>query len=258
MERGPPSPGAGLPCRLVSTQLIEAGVDVDFPLVFRELAPFDSIIQAAGRCNREGKLAGVRWALGRLPQRGRRRETADATFLRDLWYKGGRDVVEPHFLRNNREPEVDDPDAIREYFQRVYRVGSLDKHKIGRLRDDLQFREVARLYRLIDDAGLPVVVPTWEATARRNRTLDRVVSRRREPGSENSPHFRSTCGATRPIRRRACAKKSPACSSGEANMTPIPAGAEKTSTHAGLYDERRPRTQQCGALSPYNFMFLMS
>ncbi len=61
----------GLPCRLVSTQLIEAGVDVDFPIAFRAMGPLDSIIQTAGRCNREGKSAEPRPVIIFRPEEGK-------------------------------------------------------------------------------------------------------------------------------------------------------------------------------------------
>jgi CRISPR-associated endonuclease/helicase Cas3 len=152
----------GQPCCLVSTQLIEAGVDIDFPFVLRELAPLEAILQAAGRCNREGKRNGpdgtpggkvlvFRSAEGRMPP--------------DRWYHAGRGVVETSFLNAGREPRLEEPEDIREYFQRLYRTGDLDAHKIqaSRLRGD--FREVAGSYRLIDDDGEPVVIATWQERA---------------------------------------------------------------------------------------------
>ncbi len=146
-------------CYLVSTQLIEAGVDVDFPFVMRELAPLEAIIQSAGRCNREGLLNGsdgspggrvmvFRSTEGRLPP--------------DRWYKAGRAVLETSFLNNNREPRIDDPADTNEYFERLYRTGNLDGQGIQDARKQFQFATVSENYRLIEDDGVAVVVASWE------------------------------------------------------------------------------------------------
>ena len=145
----------GEPCQIVSTQLIEAGVDIDLPVVYRAAAGFDSIAQAAGRCNREGRLAtGVTYVFEAEyePPPGLLREAAQcAKELRSRW------------------PDPLIPAAIQDYFQRFYwgrrdrwdaknilSMFSLDRYR-GTTR--FQFREAEAAYRLIEDRSLPILIP---------------------------------------------------------------------------------------------------
>jgi CRISPR-associated endonuclease/helicase Cas3 len=134
----------GSPCYVVSTQLIEAGVDVDFPFLMRELAPLESVIQAAGRCNREGRIKGgggrvvvFRSAEGKMPQ--------------DEWYTKGRALLESDFLNDGYEPRIDSVKDIDSYFRKLYRSGRLDKHAIQAKRVEEKYSTVAGDYRLIRD-----------------------------------------------------------------------------------------------------------
>ena len=140
----------GDPIRVVSTQLVEAGVDIDFPVVYRALAGFDSLAQAAGRCNREGKLN----TMGRLgkviifePPR-----PAPAGLLRK-GQDAGREI-----LRTNK-PKNFSPDLFTDYFRLFYdRVNDFDRpHFYSRLVSgarafQFQFRTFAEAFDLIDDA----------------------------------------------------------------------------------------------------------
>ncbi len=148
----------GEPCLLVSTQLIEAGVDLDFPLVLREMAPLDSIIQAAGRCNREGLLNGSDGEPGGKVVVFR---NASGKRLPDHWHTAGTAVLEQNFLAAGHEPDIGNPEDIRTYFERMYCAGSLDERGIEDARRNQNFAEVRDKYKLIDDATTPVLVETW-------------------------------------------------------------------------------------------------
>ncbi len=183
------------PCYLVSTQLIEAGVDVDFPFVFRELAPLEAIIQSAGRCNREGLLNRADGSPGGRVLVFR---SVEGALPKDRWYKAGRSVVETAFLNNGRLPCIDDPADVRDYFHRLYRTGDLDKENIQGLRRSSQFETVAEKYRLIDDDGIPVVIATWdEKKTEVEELLDQVRLRPVEALSASWPRSRSTCVSMR-------------------------------------------------------------
>lgn len=144
----------GKTCRVVSTQLIEAGVDVDFPVVYRALAGLDSITQAAGRCNREGRReTGDVFVFdpeAKIPA-GYLRHTADTT--RELLAKFSDDLASP--------------EAVRAYFEMHYwkKSDDWDKKRIGecfRMTGAqllFQFKECAGRFRMIEDGGKPVLVP---------------------------------------------------------------------------------------------------
>jgi len=146
---------AKLPCRVISTQLVEAGVDLDFPVVYRAEAGFDSIAQAAGRCNREGLLAlGATYVF-------EAEEQPPAGLLRAAAETG------KELLSKYRDPLA--PEAIEAYFRLLYwiRKDTWDKHKVmekmgfdhQRGRALLQFREVADAFQMIRDDQLPILVP---------------------------------------------------------------------------------------------------
>ncbi len=148
----------GEPCTLVATQVLEAGVDIDFPTVFRELAPLEAVIQAAGRCNREGKLNTKDGAPGGKVRVFR---SAKGKLPPDEWYRIGISVVETVYLRSGLNPQPDDPKLIEDYFKTLHSQGNLDKFSIKKMREKLNFKDVAEAFQLIKDAGNPIVIASW-------------------------------------------------------------------------------------------------
>lgn len=148
---------SGQPCRLVSTSLIEAGVDVSFPLVMRAEAGLDSVAQAAGRCNREG-----RWHA---------EDSEVLVFAADPQWAPPAELKQfaeiGALVLNKHAADPLSPDAIRAYFEELYWARGkrqLDEHDLlGLLAvsglDNLPMDTLARKYRLIDTVQETVIVP---------------------------------------------------------------------------------------------------
>jgi CRISPR-associated endonuclease/helicase Cas3 len=177
----------GQPCRVLSTQLIEAGVDVDFPIVWRALGPLDAIVQAAGRCNREGRLQDARGN----PMVGEViifRPT-EASLPRGI-YSVATGVTETLLAHADTETLATDPTLFEQYFSQLYQFVPTDYVKTGECsiqedRENLRFREVVRKARVIADDTRPVIVPYGAGK-------EHIEEIRTRPQAQGKPRFDKT------------------------------------------------------------------
>lgn len=167
------------PCRVVSTSLVEAGVDVDFPAVWREVAGLDSILQAAGRCNREGKrpaaesIVHIFHADGRIPRMLKLNVAAAESVLADY-------------------EDVNTRPAIQAYFQTLLWAkgdAALDEKNILQSESSFAFRRTAEQFHLINENTTTVYIPA-KADAKDIQTLrdgqfSRALLRRLSKGAVN-------------------------------------------------------------------------
>jgi CRISPR-associated endonuclease/helicase Cas3 len=166
--------------RVVSTQLVEAGVDIDFPVVYRALAGLDSIAQAAGRCNREGRLNET----GRLGQVIVYRPPKDAPS--GLLHKG-QDAGNEMLRCYPEEVARLDPQLYPRYFKLFYgKVNSFDEKGIMRLlagpdveKLQIQFRTAASKFSLIEDGGQKSIIVQYEASMELIETLEKIGPNRK-------------------------------------------------------------------------------
>jgi len=156
----------GLPCRVVSTQLIEAGVDVDFPCVFRAVSGIDSIAQAAGRCNRNGLSDVPRPVfVFKFP------EDAACSFFRQAAQSAAK-------LFEGFEGRLTAPECVRSYFadyfwkneQRMDDNETVEQCLLAQS-GNIQFRDIAE-FKMIKSATIPIIITLEEPAVKLVRSLE--------------------------------------------------------------------------------------
>lgn len=150
------------PCLLISTQCIEAGVDVDFPAVWRAFGPYDAIVQTAGRCNRNGNFPDAQVHIFRPEKESLPQGIYDTA------------TKQTELLRKQRQANPHDPGSFAAYFRLLYQLSVPDECEIQKNRGQLHFEEVSKLFRFIEDNTLPVLVLYGVANSRHFDTESRV------------------------------------------------------------------------------------
>lgn len=149
----------GKRCIVVSTQLVEAGVDVDFPVVYRELAGIDSLVQAAGRCNREGRNDSGIVRIFEYAIEGERQRTSP-------WLEKMKDIARSLIRENNGKMSED---LVKPFFEVRYQTEDLDaKGLFNQLTDtniirnsfrSIPFEQISINYHIIDEDTVPLFIP---------------------------------------------------------------------------------------------------
>ena len=168
-----------LPCRLVSTSCIEAGVDLDFAYMYRALAPLEAIIQCAGRCNRNGKQDGKMTVFD--PDEEKKYPSSS--------YQNAVMILKTILMRH--DIDIYDTSHIREYYSALFEDSNYNRDKKP-LEDAIKahdFAETERQYKFIPQSGVNVIVPysgeykLFEELAEESRTkgISKAWMRRAAP-----------------------------------------------------------------------------
>jgi CRISPR-associated endonuclease/helicase Cas3 len=152
--------------RAICTQVVEAGVDLDFPVVYRAIGPLDRIVQAAGRCNREGRREeGGRVVVFEPAGGGAPRGT----------YRIGIELAKL-LLGRRGASGLHEPGLYKEYFHGLYACADLDAKHIEEARRALDYPETAKRYKFIEET-VPAVVDFQEG-------LEKLEAWKRKPCRE--------------------------------------------------------------------------